>query len=102
MADLIVATLDQMPSSEDYEQEPDYFDSMRAWKTGHHRLTRARDKHANSLYEGKAEMEKITNLITGEPGTLVRMCIECGMSWREAICVFGIWVHPRMTRHDLP
>ncbi|CAG7850039.1 SubName: Full=Uncharacterized protein {ECO:0000313/EMBL:CCA72786.1} [Serendipita indica DSM 11827] len=102
MADLIVTTLDQMPSSEDYEQESDYFDSLRAWKTGHHRLTRARERHAKSLYEGKAEMEDITNLITGKTGTLVRMCTECGMSWREAICVFGIWVHPRMTRHDLP
>ncbi|KAG8818697.1 hypothetical protein FRC19_010396, partial [Serendipita sp. 401] len=102
IADLIVAALDGMPSSEDYDQDADFFDALRQWKTSLHRLTRAKEKHSKSHYEGSVDMEEIVSLIAGKPDALQRICKSCDMTWREAICVYGVWVHPQLTRNDLP
>jgi nuclear pore complex protein Nup85 len=92
-----------MPNSEDYDREADYFDAHRQWKTNLHRLQRAVAKHAGGpTYEGKAELEELVALVGGDPRALVDLSHACGMSWRDAICVYGIWIQPSMTRKDLP
>jgi nuclear pore complex protein Nup85 len=92
-----------MPNSEDYGREADYFDAHRQWKTGLHRLQRAVSKHASGpRYEGRAELEELVALVGGDPRALISLSQACGMSWRDAICVYGIWIQPSMTRKDLP
>ncbi|KAG8832153.1 hypothetical protein FRC17_001905 [Serendipita sp. 399] len=85
IADLIVAALDGMPSSEDYNRDADFFDALRQWKTNLYRLIKAQEKHSSSHYEGSVDMEEIVSLITGKPGSLQRICRSCDMSWREAL-----------------
>lgn len=100
---LLITALNGMPSSEDYEREADYFDAHRQWKTGLHRLQRAVSKHASGpRYEGRAELEELVALVGGDPRALINLSQSCGMSWRDAICVYGIWIQPSMTRKDLP
>jgi nuclear pore complex protein Nup85 len=101
VAELISTALNGMPSSEDYEQEMDYFDAHRQWKTSLYRLTRVTEKHANTRYEGKVEMEEITRLIRGDPDALRQICLSCGLTWRDAVCVYGIWVQHNLTRQGL-
>jgi hypothetical protein len=93
-----------MPNSEDYDREADYFDAHRLWKTNLHRLQRAVNKHASggARYEGKLELEGLVALVGGDPHALIGLANDCGMSWRDAICVYGIWIQPGMTRKDLP
>jgi len=100
---LLVTALNGMPNSEDYAREADYFDAHRQWKTGLYRLQRAVSNHATGArYEGKAELEEIVALVGGDSRVLMNMCNACGMSWRDAICVYGIWIQPSMTRLNLP
>lgn len=102
IATLIVAGLNSMPSSEEYDLESDYSDAHRQWKTSLHKLQQAIEKHANSRYDGKADMEEIAMLMEGSAGILQKLCVSCGLTWRDAICVYGIWIHPRLTREELP
>ncbi|KIM23665.1 hypothetical protein M408DRAFT_332267 [Serendipita vermifera MAFF 305830] len=100
---LLVTALNGMPNSEDYDREADYFDAHRQWKTGLHRLQRAVSKHATGpRYEGKSELEELVALVGGDARVLVSLCNACGMGWRDAICVYGIWIQPSMTRTNLP
>ncbi|PVF94818.1 hypothetical protein CPB86DRAFT_828365 [Serendipita vermifera] len=101
IAELISTALNGMPSSEDYEQEMDYFDAHRQWKISLHRLNRAIQKHSNARYEGKVDLEEIARLINGDVEALRQICLSCGLSWRDALCVYGIWVQHNMTRQDL-
>lgn len=87
-----------MPNSEEYEETTDYYDAHRQWKTGLYRLTMAVEKHANTHYEGKTEMGEMVGLINGDGDSLQRICDACGLSWRDAICVWGIWVQPKLNR----
>jgi len=99
----LVEALNGMPNSEDYDREADYFEAHRQWKTTLHRLQRAVSKHATAgRYEGKAELEELAALVGGDSRALVSMCNACGMGWRDALCVYGIWIQPSMTRANLP
>ena len=92
-----------MPNSEDYDREADYFDAHRQWKTGLHRLQRTAAKHATGgRYEGKNELEELVALVGGDARVLISLCTACGMGWRDATCLYGIWVQPSMTRTNLP
>jgi len=91
-----------MPNSEEYDESADFFDAHRQWRVGLHRLNMAVEKHSTTLYEGKTEMGELVALINGNAEGLQRICDSCGLSWRDAVCVWGIWVQPRLDRRGLP
>jgi len=91
-----------MPNLENFQHDQDFYDAHRLWKTGLHRVRRECVKHKDAKYEGKADLEEMLCLLEGDTRTLYEICERTGGGFREAVCVWGIWINEGLMREQLP
>ena len=78
------------------------YDAHRLWKTGLRKVQRECAKHKDSKYEGKADLEEMSCLLEGGTRTLYEIYERNGAEFREAVCVWGIWINEGLSRTHPP
>ena len=99
---LILRAIMGMPNLENFQHDLDFYDAHRLWKTGLHKLRRECAKHKDAKYEGKADLQEMLCLLEGNTRTLYEICERTGGGFREAVCVWGIWINEGLSREQLP
>ena len=107
IADKIISILHAHPRQRNFRTEKDFFIASRRWKDKIKTLRIELDRvPENDRFDGFENWwENISDLLgilEGREDVLKRVCIDLGGSWKEIICVYGIWIDVSLRRSELP
>ena len=102
---MMVPILETYPSSEDFTHDREFFAAIRQVNN---RLTAVRKELDRTPDHDRSQgwyddFSDIIGILQGNKDTVSRVCSEGdGAGWLELICVWGVWIHPGLTRDELP
>ncbi|GJJ11510.1 hypothetical protein Clacol_005743 [Clathrus columnatus] len=101
-AETLINFLTTHPRSTKFTTEHDFFSAWRQWKA---RVSAFR-KRLEGLLENENEewlswVLEIVQIMEGDKATIKRYCESFDEGWKEAICVWGVWVDVGMRRHHI-
>lgn len=102
-AEALINILSSHPRSTNFGTEQEFFYSWRQWKT---KATGFR-KQLELISDEDGEdwlpwLLEIAHILEGDKDTIIRYCESYEEGWKEAICVWGVWVDVGLRRQTLP
>ncbi|KZW00006.1 hypothetical protein EXIGLDRAFT_723166 [Exidia glandulosa HHB12029] len=104
LAGSLVPLLGAHPRSSAYGMDNEFFLAWRQWKERVAVLRREFDAmpQREGVDEWRAEVSDILGILEGNAEVVLRSCKDSEAGWREAVCVWGVWVRVGLRRDDLP
>lgn len=101
-SETLLSFLNTHPRSTKFTTEHDFFDAWRQWKS---RVVAFR-KRLEKLSEEENEdwlpwILEIVQIMEGDKAMIKRYCESYDEGWKEAICVWGVWVDVGLRRHHI-
>ena len=102
-ADTLINVLSSHPRSNSFDTEQEFFYTWRQWKSKiagfRKKLELISDQDGGDWLPWLLE---IAHIIEGDKATILRYCESYEEGWKEAICVWGIWVDIGLRRQNIP
>ena len=102
-AESLIRLLTSHPRSNNFTTEQEFFHAWRQWKG---RVVAFRKKLDSFTDEDGREwlswLLDIARILEGDKATIKRYCESYEEGWKEAICVWGVWVDVGLRRQTVP
>jgi nuclear pore complex protein Nup85 len=100
---LIISLLHGLPRSSQCETDEAFFVLRRQWAEELATLRIAMDElpHEERNIPFLQELDDLAAIMSGNRRVLIKLCRECGGGWKEALCVWGMWIRIGLRRSGL-
>jgi nuclear pore complex protein Nup85 len=102
-AETLINILSSHPRSTNFDTEQEFFYAWRQWKTKaagfRKQLELISDEDGEDWLPWLLE---IAHIMEGDKDTIIRYCESYEEGWKEAVCVWGVWVDVGLRRQTLP